>query len=199
MACCCGYGLGGVLIRIAALAGVGLVAGMVHSARVRLVAPEPRPPQDTTAVTPPVTPQNGGVSNPDPVDAKGTRPEAPLGFHITLQQARKLFDDGTQFIDARPDHEYVLGTIPLSTHLTPGMFSTKEGADKLVYIGLDQDVVIFCSGGDCHDSENLAALMKDSGYTRLHIFTDGFPAWQQAGYEVDVPGTPGDSNPAGGN
>ncbi len=173
MACCCGHGVGGVLIRIAALAGIGLTVGMVHSMRVRLVAPEPRPAPVPVDVE---TPSDGTA--------------APLGFHITLEQARALFDEGRQFIDARPDHEYVLGTIPGAVHLTPGTFSTPEGANQLVYIGQDQPVVIFCSGGDCHDSENLAALMKDAGYTAIHIFTDGYPAWQSAGLETQVPGAP---------
>jgi len=184
MACRCGNGVSAVLVRVAALAGVGIVIGMVHSSQVRLVAPEPAPPP----VVRPLTPANGSV----PADT-----HVPLGLHIALEDARRFFDEGTPFIDARPDHEYVAGTIPGAFHITPGIFSTAEGMNILVYIDPDKPVVIFCSGGDCHDSENLAALMKDGGYKAVHIFTDGFPAWQQANYEVDVP-TADTKQPAGG-
>jgi len=177
MACRCGSGVVSVLVRIAALAGVGIFIGGVHSTRVRLIAP---PPKQLEA--PPAPPVPEGVT-------------APLGPRLSLAEAKRLFDEGAPFIDARPDHEHVRGTIPGSFHITPGSFSTAQTGNMLVFIDQDKPVIIYCGGGDCHDSDNLAALLRDAGYKSLHVFTDGFPAWQAAGYEVDVPALP---TPAGG-
>lgn len=180
MTCCCGQGACAVLVRCAALAGIGVLVGMAHSARVKLVGPIDAPP-------PVVAP--GPESHAPNSTTPGTVTPAPaaLGLHITLADAKRLFEEGTPFIDARPDHEYVLGTIPGSFHITPASFSTPATGNLLVFIDQAKPVVIFCTGGDCHDSENLAALLKDAGYTSLHVFTEGFPAWQSAGYEVDIP------------
>lgn len=190
MSCPCGEGVASVVVRIAALAGIGLTVGMIHSSRVRLVAPPARDAAPATRTEPGAAPapQSSAAPTPGPSDPGA---DAPLAFHITLEQAKRLFEEGVPFIDARPDHEHAQGTIPGSHHITPGSFSTPETGRLLVFIDPDKTLVIFCSGGDCHDSENLAALMQDAGYKAVHIFTDGFPAWEKAGYEVDRPGPAG--------
>jgi rhodanese-related sulfurtransferase len=45
-------------------------------------------------------------------------------------------------------------------------------------------VVVYCGGGACDASKNLVITLQNFGFSRFHIMTDGFPAWQQAGHPV---------------
>lgn len=166
-----------VALQVLALGALGLVAGAAHSwyAPVHLRLQQP------------VVNMSGTPSPVTPPPKADTVPPATLGLHITLAQAKTLFDQGVTFIDARTDREYVLGTIPGSRHITPVSFSRPETSEVLRFLDPNQPLVVFCGGGDCHDSENLVILLQQSGYTALHIMTDGFPAWQAAGYEVQTP------------
>jgi rhodanese-related sulfurtransferase len=42
-------------------------------------------------------------------------------------------------------------------------------------------IVLYCSGGDCHDSRILAQRLVQLGYRNLLIYTDGWPDWIQHG------------------
>ena len=181
----------GVLSSMCVLTAVGVLAGVVDSACRKLVDPLPETPR-TGAPAQGAQPAPGDTSGP----AEHAGPASPLGLDIGLADAKRFYDQGVPFLDARPDHEWVLGTISGAIHLPPAQFNTDKTNAILVAIDMQRPVVIFCAGGECDDSRNLAALMKAYGYTQLHILTDGFPAWQKAGYDVDVPtAAPG----AGGN
>lgn len=175
--------------RAGVIVGLGLVAGTAHSwitpVTLRLENPALNSPVSARADV-------SGEAAPGEA-APGEAAGATLGAHITLAQAKSLFDEGTIFVDAREDHERVeQGTIQNSVHLTSSMVASGQGADAMAILDPSQPVVIFCGGGTCDASENLAILLRQAGYTRLHIFHDGFPAWRDAGFPVEPVG------PAGG-
>lgn len=175
-----------ITLQVLALGAVGLVAGALHSWRtpvhLRLA-----PPVVTMTAEDPAVAKSGA---PAPADSD---PAPALGLHITLAQAKALFDSGATFIDARVERDYLQGTIPGSQFITPAGFSRPETTEKLRFLDTNRPLVVYCGGGDCHDSENLVILLQESGYKQLHIMTDGFPAWKDAGYEVEVPAPiPGD-------
>lgn len=196
---------GHVVVQVLAIVAVGLLAGAADSwlRPVKLSASEPgqpgagapspapaRPdpappvapgPQQATSGTPTsVTPTPGEVA---PAQAAPAADE-PLQLRITLAQARKLFERGTPFLDARTDEEFRAGHIAGAFHLPSDAFDRPGGADDLKFLDQNAPVVIYCGGGDCHASEYVAIRLEQAGFKSYHIMIDGFPAWKAAGYDV---------------
>lgn len=123
---------------------------------------------------------------PEPGDeprADGER----LGRHLSLEQTRRLHERALRgevvFVDARTEEKYVEGHILGAYHLTPRHFRTGD-LDVLGMYSPDTRFVVYCGGGDCAESENVVIRLHRSGFERAHIFTDGYPAWVEAGYET---------------
>jgi rhodanese-related sulfurtransferase len=173
------------IARAGLITTVGIIAGAAHSwivpVSMRLDA------SPTVDVAPAQASAGQGVAAAQPAPAEA------LGAHITLAQAKSLFDSGSIFVDAREDHERSVGTIAGSVHLTASMVSSGTGADAMAMLDPAQPVVIYCAGGTCDASENLAILLRQAGFTRLHIFHDGFPAWKDAGFPVEAVAAEGGS------
>ena len=49
-------------------------------------------------------------------------------------------------------------------------------------------VMIYCQGGTCTDSIAVGQKLRELGFQRLHVFEDGYPAWVEAGYEIEEGG-----------
>ena len=45
-------------------------------------------------------------------------------------------------------------------------------------------IVVYCSGGACELSMDLAKLMLENGRKKVLIYEGGYPEWQAAGYPV---------------
>lgn len=132
-------------------------------------------PASTTASKPASTPP----SKPGAIDVDA------LPAHITLEQAKALYDQGIAFVDAREDHEREEGWITGSVHLTAAMMSGPKLPDEFDLLDREAATIIYCAGGTCDASENLAILLKQAGFAKLHIFHDGFPAWKAAGFPIE--------------
>jgi rhodanese-related sulfurtransferase len=152
------------------------------------------------ATPPPVSPTEG-----TPTDPSSTAPEpagsgvepAPSGgaagaelvldtLEIDLATARVLFEAGAaDFVDARPVDEYEAGHIEGAMHVTPEAIRSVPPPDGVQFLTAERPVVVYCGGGDCHDSHLVAQRLQELfGLTRTHVFTGGFPAWQSAGLPV---------------
>jgi len=100
---------------------------------------------------------------------------------LTLEEVRYYLDQpGTVLVDARSAEEYQLGHIP-------GAFSLPLDAFDAAYGKLTGDlkkatlVILYCGGGSCGTSEELAKKLRASGFDRdLAIFQDGLPGWMRA-------------------
>jgi rhodanese-related sulfurtransferase len=178
------------IARTGLLTTIGIVAGAAHSWVVPVSMRLDASPPLLIPATQPAAPAHAEAPGQTP--AQPAAAEA-LGAHITLAQAKSLFDSGSIFVDAREDHERSVGTIAGSVHLTAGMVSSGTGADAMSLLDPAQPVVIYCAGGTCDASENLAILLRQAGFTRLHIFHDGFPAWKDAGFPVEAANAGGGS------
>lgn len=165
---------------------------------------EAAPPGDTDdggeqtpdgAVAPPGTEGDTGAETPtDPPEpvAGGADAEfdpTALDLEIGTDDAYQLWQMGTVvFIDARPPEEYEAGHIPAAFLVPPSSLDAGRLIDLIdpAIGGVDpsQRVVVYCEGGTCDASELVAYDLQDMGFTRVHIYVDGFPAWQGAGYDV---------------
>lgn len=175
---------------VVALAGL---IGVADSARrpVQLsLKPNPVIPTSGNVPTdlplPTTDPAATGQPAPDqPVPVGGAEAGASDTF-IDLAQAKRFYDSlEADFIDAREPAQFRPGHIPGAYNLTQADFLGSVTPEALEYLDPARSVVIYCDGGDCHASENVAILLQQAGFTSIRIMTDGFPAWVAAGYDVE--------------
>lgn len=131
-------------------------------------------------VAPPPAPGSRGPSTPnEPTPSMGG--ERALGVDITAEEAAGLHARGVKFIDAREKADFEEGHVPGAWNITSDQVMGR--APDLVAFR-DEQVVVYCSGGNCDASENVAKVLQQLGFTKIHIMKDGFPAWKLAGKPV---------------
>ena len=142
------------------------------------MVPRPAAPVPTTKQVRPSAPE------------QATSPSAPI-TEISRQAAWQAFQAGLPFLDARRSGEFTEG------HL-PGAWSTPvweaELEDRLLDFKAQRRpaagdaIVIYCSGGDCQDSQLLAEKLLAQGYFHLLIYRAGYPDWVAQGHPVEKGG-----------
>ncbi len=125
-------------------------------------------------------------AEPDPIEADLPRiPEMDRPIQIQLPVVKKFYDAGGGFfVDAREPEEFDLGRIPGAINLPYDTAAT----DPVLLESLDtggRPIIIYCGGGDCEVSMNLAWFLLEAGHTRVTYFQGGYPAWVQSGYEIE--------------
>jgi rhodanese-related sulfurtransferase len=160
--------------------------------------------------TVPDNPKTPGPGTGTAVTGTGDQPKAPPPvqpapaanpaekYFITLAKAKELYDlkakgqwDGI-FIDARGYDDLTKGHIPGSMHIDKKYFDGAVPKKVTLYLP-GTEVVIYCHGEQCTDSEAVAirlqALKLSIG--PIHIIKDGYPGWVGAGYPVAAGGEEG--------
>lgn len=149
-------------------------------------------PQEAPAAEPP--------DAPEPIDID------TLGDFIDVPEARAIWRAGNEdftafvaFLDARYPEQYAQGHITGARRLLAGEVTSGAGAETLNWL-LQQEpdhIVIYCEGGECDASKNLARQLELSGsFTReqLHVLEPGYPAWAEQHPDLttsgDEPGEP---------
>lgn len=101
---------------------------------------------------------------------------------IGLVEAEDLFfaPGAAVFIDARSAPEFREGRVPGAWNIpfTPAMMRLPEEISALL---LEQALIVYCEGGDCQSSLELAKVLHDNGFRDIRVLTGGWEAWQQAG------------------
>jgi rhodanese-related sulfurtransferase len=87
--------------------------------------------------------------------------------------------------DAREGSFYQAGHIPGALNLSRHDFAHDYARLRAILEhSKDQPVVVYCSGGECHDSRLVASALLSLGFTQVRIFTGGWTAWTQAGEPI---------------
>jgi rhodanese-related sulfurtransferase len=202
MNACCGVGSCGKVVAGALVMGmIAFGAGPIHSlcGPIELTL-ESSPPADTgvpqngTSQPPPVETNDNGAAPINPGAPSGPVDPAALDVFITVEQAKALYDSGAPFIDTRTREEFEAGHVGeagVAFHLSTHEWGKPEGDEALDFLLAfkNDPIVLYCGGGTCDASENLAILLKQSGFTKLHIMKDGFPAWRDAGHPTATGGS----------
>lgn len=108
-----------------------------------------------------------------------------LGYEISIAQAWAAFQKGIPFVDSRHEPEFNAGHVEGATRVAADEYAARAGELAMYSPG---PVVIYCGGGQCDASHNLAKLMQQSGFTQLHIMIEGYPAWHKAGHPIATGG-----------
>jgi rhodanese-related sulfurtransferase len=91
------------------------------------------------------------------------------------------------FVDARDDQHYQEGHVPGAyqlDHYRP----EKYLAPVLLVCQTAHQIVVYCNGGDCEDSEFTAITLRDAGILRekLLIYGGGLTEWLTNGLPVEI-------------
>lgn len=186
----------GLAGRTLAIGLAALVAGVAHS-WVRPITLTVQENTQSTAVVLPDAQGTGGTDEPVEVQGEGAEGETPagqvtLGVEITLEEALALMEQaGAPFVDARSDELYEASHVLGAIHLSPDAFA--GGTPEAVLTDLagfeDAPIVVYCTGGDCHDSHSVAAFLQRLGFQEVHVMVAGMDAWAEAYPDLVAAGT----------
>jgi rhodanese-related sulfurtransferase len=102
---------------------------------------------------------------------------------VDTAAARVLFDQEAAFVDIRRDGDYEAGRIPGAIHIElKGRFNE---ASLSAEVQKDEAVVFYCNGHSCLRSSDASKLAVGWGFSKVHYYRDGFPAWKAAGNPVE--------------
>lgn len=105
---------------------------------------------------------------------------------ITADDAHWLHGRGALFLDARRTAVHAQGHIAGARSISVWEDGLAEKVEQLSMFSQDLQapVVIYCSGGDCHDSHLLAEKLWLAGFRNLRIYTGGYPDWESRHWPV---------------
>lgn len=133
-------------------------------------------------------------SSPTPAPAAGTSASTAFEFtpkekmptgHITVDEAKGLYDQQATFIDTRKSDVYQAGHVLNAFRIELAMFSAGD-PPMLAMVPRDAIVVAYCSGGHCDESEAVARMLDASGYKKVYVMHDGFPGWKAKGFPIET-------------
>ena len=100
------------------------------------------------------------------------------------------FKQGTVvFVDARDEQHYREGHIPGAYEFDP--YRPEEYFDAVLPVcKAAEQIVVYCNGGDCDDSETAAILLRDVGIAnqKLLVYGGGITEWTTNGLPVELGG-----------
>ena len=86
-------------------------------------------------------------------------------------------------IDARDVEEYSNSHIEKAINIPYNNY--EDFFNVLDSLPPEQLYIIYCSGGLCNDSRDLASIMYELGFKTVFIYEGGFPEWKEKGYAVE--------------
>lgn len=147
-----------------------------------------------TNATPVVAPPDGtNAAATSPVDLLAARLQS-LGLLLAgSNQVTQLFRDPRYeqdlivFVDARNDQLYQEGHIP-GAYQFDHYRAEQYLAAVLPVCQAAEQVVVYCTGGDCEDSEFAAIYLRDKGIApnKLLVYGNGWTEWTALGLPIEI-------------
>jgi rhodanese-related sulfurtransferase len=142
---------------------------------------------------PPLTSGGTNVPAPSSADALAARLKGNGLQLLDRAGVEKLFHDPRRqenlimFIDARDEDHYQEGHIPGAFEFYP-YHPEKYLETVLTPCQIAGQIIVYCTGGDCEDSESAALFLRDAGGVpgaKLLIYGGGMTEWEAAGLPVE--------------
>ena len=163
------------------LAWFGKPPGISSKAEASRAAARPSPGSARPAAPSPTSPAGASSGEPGIVP----HPDRPW-IEITPGQAKSLFDRGAIFIDARRSAAYREGHVRGARSIPVWESDADERVKAFVAEGHEANapIVVYCSGGDCEDSHELAQKLWGVTFDNVAVYKDGFPDWERRGWPI---------------
>jgi len=173
--------------------------------------PAPKPAEGAAPAEGTKTPEPNGdaelaaLTQPAPTDATPKTPDAATNVepkagdeeeqlsqalrdkgHITIKEAKALFEKTppAYFVDTRHKADYEEGHVKDAFSLPLAAFSGKK-PKLLDVMDPTEIVVVYCVGGTCEESEEVAKNLSIMGHKNVYVMHAGFPGWVKAGLPVN--------------
>lgn len=156
------------------------------------VNPGPAGTPETPKPPMPADSSKAGSTPPGPASTPTVAAAAPIKdkADISIADAAALHkkEDGlTIFIDAREPHEYTAGHVAGAMSIPASVLRRgrpQKVADNLPDMPV---VVVYCGGGDCHASEDVADFLRQwvKSIGSIRIMHAGYPEWTNAGLPTE--------------
>jgi rhodanese-related sulfurtransferase len=154
-----------------------------------------RPVPAATGIGLPREVANTNPPAPSPAQLLAARLKEQGLQSVDGRQAAQLFHDprfnqgGIAFIDARDEQHYREGHIPGACEFDP-YYPDKYFATVFPVCQAAEQIVVYCNGGDCDDSESAAITLRDVGIAnrKLFVYTGGITEWTTNGLPVEIGG-----------
>lgn len=155
-----------------------LVCAVLLGAGARILHKEPIPlwgyPKAMEMIQPKSTFAQPSSVSPDSVFAPADFP-----YKVNLSEAMGLYMKrkkmGIDFIDTREHELYREGHITGAVNIP--YVKLADYADSLERIPKDRILVLYCDGGECTLSLDLAEYLIPAGWKRVAVFEGGWAAW----------------------
>ncbi|MEW6743648.1 MAG: rhodanese-like domain-containing protein [Planctomycetota bacterium] len=161
-----------------------------------LRAPETvRQPPDNPGRNPPDVPGSDNSGNAGTASGKPPPHDfIPVDSDKAYELFRKAYDGEVIFVDSRTEEEYQAGHIPGAHNLDFYQITTlptERLEEVLQAVRSTPKVVVYCEGGDCHDSLFLATELRNAYNVeeyekKLHLYEPGFDDWKKREFPVEV-------------
>jgi rhodanese-related sulfurtransferase len=99
---------------------------------------------------------------------------------IDVAEAKRRFDRGALFIDARARIVFEFGHVPGAVPLPETEFESAFPSLERVLRGR-LDIVVYCDGYGCESSHIVARKLKKEGIPAV-VLDNGLPSWVETGY-----------------
>lgn len=142
-----------------------------------------RKPLSRKVETPRSTP-SGEPNDPPQRHLYSDLPESEYPIEIRVAQAKKFYERGGLLVlDAREHEEYLEGHVRGA--LSAPVDEVVADLDWLDRTAADpRPIMVYCGGGDCEISLDLALEITRSGHRRVLVLLDGYGGWEEAGQPV---------------
>src|ERR1700689_5011985 len=111
---------------------------------------------------------------------------------VTLDDFRSAVDRKNALIlDARPSVFFGNGHVPGALNLARDDFAHDyRHLDSVLKDAQDKPIIVYCGGGDCHDSRLVANALVTLGYGDVSVFTGGWQEWSAGNLPVATGANP---------
>lgn len=123
-----------------------------------------------------------------PAQEEAVWPPFPGTVMINVATAKLAWNEGyAEIVDSRTRKEFDRARIPAAWHVPQSAFTDGNvPADFIEFVARDTPLIIYCEGGDCDTSENVAIrLQQDYRYQAIFVLKPGIPGWVEAGHPLE--------------
>ncbi|TAE21149.1 MAG: rhodanese-like domain-containing protein [Candidatus Kapaibacterium sp.] len=104
--------------------------------------------------------------------------ERPKPLEIRIDQVEKLLaNPDVLFIDARKANEFERGHIGNAINIFTPEF--EQSIPRIIGLPREKPIVVYCGGGACELSHELAAHLVGLGFTRVFVYVGGWNEWEK--------------------